>query len=157
MAAVQRKPQGIWRSIFRLPIWLYRLHLGWLLDSRFLLLTHVGRKSGQPHQTVVEVMRHDKATDTYFVAAGFGRNSDWYRNIRQTPDVVIAVGRRVTPAHVELLSPTAGAQELRAYAHKHPIAFPLLTRFLLGHTPDLTSANLEQVGASMPVVAFHCK
>lgn len=32
--------------IFKLPLVLYRLHLGWLLGTRFMQLTHVGRRSG---------------------------------------------------------------------------------------------------------------
>jgi deazaflavin-dependent oxidoreductase (nitroreductase family) len=140
-----------------LPIWLYRFRLGWILDGRFLLLTHTGRKSGQPYQTVIEVIRHDKMADTYYVASGFGPKADWYRNIQHNPDVVVTVGTRTTPARAEPLSPAEGAQELRSYAQRHPIAFPLLTRFLLGHTPDLTSENVEQLAESMPMVAFRVR
>jgi len=35
------------RLAFRLPIYLYRLDLGWLLGHRFLLLVHRGRESGR--------------------------------------------------------------------------------------------------------------
>ena len=31
--------------MFKLPLLLYRLRLGWLLGTRFMLLTHVGRHS----------------------------------------------------------------------------------------------------------------
>jgi hypothetical protein len=50
-------PTGWVRALLRLPILLYRLHLGWLLGHRFLLLTHVGRKSGLQRRTVLEVVR----------------------------------------------------------------------------------------------------
>lgn len=50
-----KKPRGLLRLGFRLPIWLYRLNLGWILGERFLLLTHTGRKSGLVRQTVIEV------------------------------------------------------------------------------------------------------
>jgi deazaflavin-dependent oxidoreductase (nitroreductase family) len=153
-SSVRKKPQGLLRLAFRLPIWLYRFRLGWLLDSRFLLLTHTGRKSGQQYQTVVEVIRHDKAADTYYVVSGFGRNADWYRNVKHNPNVVVTVGARTTPARAEFLSPAESAQEVRSYAERHPIAFTTLTRFLLGYTPDLASDNVEQLAEAMPVVAF---
>ena len=153
-SSLRNKPQGLSRLAFRLPIWLYRFHLGWLLDSRFLLLTHTGRKSGRQYQTVVEVIRHDKAADTYYVVSGFGRKSDWYRNIQHNPNVVVTVGTRTTPAHAEFLSPAEAAQEIRSYAERHPIAFPILTRFLLGYTPDLASEDVEQLAEAMPGVAF---
>ena len=60
-------PHGLLRFGLRLPIWLYRLHLGWLFGNRFLLLTHIGRKSGLPRQTVIEVVKHDKESDRFFV------------------------------------------------------------------------------------------
>ena len=45
--------------LFRVPIWLYRLHLGWLFGHRLLLLTHRGRTSGRIHQTLLEVAHYD--------------------------------------------------------------------------------------------------
>ena len=79
---------------YRLPIWVFHIHQGWIVGEHFLLLTHTGRKSGLPRQTVLEVLQHDKASDTYYVLAGFGEKSDWLQNVEKTPEVVIAVGRR---------------------------------------------------------------
>jgi hypothetical protein len=49
--------RGALRYFFA-PVSLYRLHLGWLLGHRFLLLTHTGRRSGLRRQTVLEVMEY---------------------------------------------------------------------------------------------------
>jgi len=35
------------KIFLRMPVWLYRLHLGWLLGNRFLCIAHRGRKSGK--------------------------------------------------------------------------------------------------------------
>src|SRR5262245_8298015 len=67
----QPSPTGILRLLLRFPIWLYRVHLGWLLNDRFLLLTHRGRSSGLTRQTVVEVVQHDAANSVYFIASGW--------------------------------------------------------------------------------------
>jgi deazaflavin-dependent oxidoreductase (nitroreductase family) len=80
-----RPPRGLVRLVFRLPIWFYRLGLGGLLGTRFLLLTHTGRRSGLPRRTVLEVIRYDRESETFVVAAGFGPGSDWYRNVRRDP------------------------------------------------------------------------
>ncbi|RPI28328.1 MAG: hypothetical protein EHM70_16815 [Chloroflexota bacterium] len=45
--------------IFKLPLVLYRLRLGWLLDHRFMQLTHVGRRSGKVRRTVLVVLSFD--------------------------------------------------------------------------------------------------
>ncbi len=47
---VDTPPGKVLRLGLRLPIWLYRARLGRLLGERFLLLTHIGRKSGLPRQ-----------------------------------------------------------------------------------------------------------
>ena len=61
-------PAGLTRFLFRIPIHLYRLRLGWLFGSRLLLLNHIGRVSGKPRQTILEVAEHDG--DSYVVASG---------------------------------------------------------------------------------------
>jgi hypothetical protein len=52
-------PRGMARTLYRFPIKLFRLHVGWLLMGHFLLLTHIGRTSGLPRQTILEVLLHD--------------------------------------------------------------------------------------------------
>jgi deazaflavin-dependent oxidoreductase (nitroreductase family) len=105
--------RGLLRLALRLPIWLYRARLGWLLGDRFLLLTHIGRKSGLPRQAALEVVRHDRATDTYIIASGWGEKADWYRNIRHTPAVTIASGGRRWAAWAEPLSKDTAEREFR--------------------------------------------
>jgi hypothetical protein len=46
-------PTGVSRLAFKMPIYLYRLNLGWLLGHRFLLLVHRGRKCGLLRETVL--------------------------------------------------------------------------------------------------------
>ena len=72
----KQQPGGLLRFVLRVPIWLYRLRLGWLLGQRFLLLTHTGRQSGWPRYTVVEVVDRDTVTGSYFIASGWGEQSD---------------------------------------------------------------------------------
>src|SRR5262249_40409116 len=40
------KPNRMLRRLFRVPSILYRWNCGWLFGRRFLLLTHIGRRSG---------------------------------------------------------------------------------------------------------------
>src|SRR5215472_17499272 len=93
-----QRPHGVARLLLRLPIWLYRFHLGWLLGNRFLLLTHTGRKSGLPRQAVLEVLQYDKARAAYCVASPWSETPDWFLNVEKTPEVIINVGGRRFPA-----------------------------------------------------------
>ena len=115
-------PRGLARLAFRIPIWLYRAHLGWLLGYRFVLLTHTGRKSGLPRHTVLEVVRYDKLTGACIVASGWDTKSDWFQNVTANPKIVIQIRNKRSAAIAERLSPEAGAQELLDYARRHPLA-----------------------------------
>jgi deazaflavin-dependent oxidoreductase (nitroreductase family) len=86
-----RPPHGLTRLMMRFPIWLFRMHLGWMVGERFLLLTHTGRSSGVPRQAILEVLQHDTANDAYYVLSGWGGKADWLRNVEKTPEVIITV------------------------------------------------------------------
>ncbi len=112
-------PTGWRRHLWRAPIYLYRAGLGFLLGKRFLLLNHIGRKTGRPRQAIVEVVRYDPETQTYFVASGFGKESNWYRNLQAHPDITIQVGNKKMRAHARFLPAEASAEEMARYARHH--------------------------------------
>lgn len=130
-----KPPRGLGKFAFRAPIALYRAGLVWLLGDRFLLLNHVGRKSGLPRQAVLEVVDYQRETDTYFVASGFGKKSHWYQNILAQPNVTIQVGRRRLAVTAVPLSPDESGQAMVEYAQRNPTAARALTR-LIGHEVD---------------------
>ena len=138
---IRERPRGLTRWFFRFPILFYRLGMGWLLGGRFLLLYHIGRKSGLSHQTVLEVVNHDQATDTYYVAVGFGPKTDWYRNLLQTPQTMIQVKQRKLKVKADPLTPTASGEAMVDYARRHPTAARALSR-ILGH--DVQQGNEEE-------------
>lgn len=148
-------PTGWKRLLFRSGIYVYRLGLGGLFGKRMLLLNHVGRKSGQQRQAVLEVIAHDEAEEAYFVASGYGRQSDWYQNLQKRPDVTIQVGRKKMAVTAVFLSPEESGQQLVAYARQHPQAAKNLGRFLLGDQVDGTDESFYKMGHDyVLVVAF---
>ncbi|WP_020496629.1 nitroreductase family deazaflavin-dependent oxidoreductase [Sciscionella marina] len=146
-------PTGLPRLLFRLPIRLYRLRLGWLLGSRMLLLTHTGRVSGKPRQVVIEVVGRDERTGSYFTCSGFGQKSAWYRNVLATPQARIQVGNRAVPALAEPLETEDGAEVMADYAVRHPRAARRLVRFM-GFAVDGTAEDYREVGRNLPFVRF---
>jgi deazaflavin-dependent oxidoreductase (nitroreductase family) len=149
----QRSPRGLLRLAVRLPIWLYRLRLGWLLGERMLLLTHTGRRSGRPRQTVLEVLRADRTTGVYIVASGWGERADWYQNLMRRPEVRIAVGGRRMAARAERLPNHLAEQELQVYAQRHPAMFRRLAQLMLGQPLDPDSAaTCRQLVLRVPLV-----
>ncbi len=146
--------QRLLRPLMRLPLWLYRAHLGWLLGQRFLRLTHTGRRTGMPRQTVLEVVAHDRLADTYVVVSGLGERAQWFRNIQKTPDVMIAVGQRELPARAVRLDAEDAAPIMRDYLRRHPLAFRLLARLLLGWHASSTVVDARRLAQRFPLVAL---
>jgi deazaflavin-dependent oxidoreductase (nitroreductase family) len=149
-----KPPRGLARLAFRLPIWIYRLGLGGLLGTRFLLLSHIGRKSGQERKTVLEVVRYDREKSVFVVASGFGPQSDWYRNLRARPRGVVQSGNRRWEMDAEFLSAEQGGEELLDYGRRHPAALRELARIMgypVGNNPD----EIRDFGRKLPMVAFH--
>jgi len=124
-----------------------------MLGERFLLLQHIGRKSGLSRQNVLEVVRHDKASDTYYVASGWGDKSDWFRNVRKTPEVVIQVGGRRLEAVARLLPPEEAEREMLDYALRHSFAIDSLARFM-GYHLEGTEDDYRALGRIVPIIAI---
>jgi deazaflavin-dependent oxidoreductase (nitroreductase family) len=154
-AIVDHPPGKILRFGLRLPIWLYHMKLGWLLGNRFLMVTHRGRKSGLLHETVIEVVQHDKETDTYYVVSGWGEKSDWYRNIQKSPDVTVHVGGRKFQAYAKFIPLAKAIEIMEAYAHDHSLAFGELSSLFLGEHMKPGRDAAQRLAEKMPMVAIH--
>ncbi|HTP01165.1 MAG TPA: nitroreductase family deazaflavin-dependent oxidoreductase [Anaerolineales bacterium] len=151
---IDHPPGKMLRASLRLPIWLYRLRLGWLLGSRFLLLHHTGRKSRKMHETVIEVVRHDRKAKIYYAVSGWGNRADWYQNVRADPDVLIQVGKGKFQARAVFLPLNESIRILDAYAREHPFAFRELTSLFLGQRLQAVPASAQSLAEKMPMVAF---
>lgn len=147
-------PRGLLRLGFRLPIWLYRLHLGWLLGDRFLLLTTTGRKSGKKRQVVVEVVNHHKDSGTYVIASGWKEKSDWFRNLQKTPLAGIQSGHHRFEAQAARLTVEQAEQELYEYAQHHSIAFRELAGFMVGERMEGSREDCHRLAQEIPLIAF---
>jgi len=149
-------PRGLKAIPWRLPIWIYRLHLGWLVGHRALLLTHKGRVSGKDRTAMLEVIKYDKATNTHYVASGFGKKSDWYQNISKTPDVVIQVGSKKFPVQAVSLPADEARNVFLEYTSEHPNAIKNLAR-LVGYDIGDTEEEMVEFLQLIPVVSFRPK
>jgi deazaflavin-dependent oxidoreductase (nitroreductase family) len=149
-----KPPRGWSALLWRLPIWFYRMGLGWMMGKRFLLLTHTGRVSGQARQAVIEVVRHDPQSNTYYAVSGFGEKAQWFQNTMETPQVRIQVGSRKSSALAEWLPFEEAKSILQEYARQHPTALREISR-LLKLPYDGSLESLSALARALPVVAFH--
>ncbi len=147
-------PRGLKAILWRLPIWLYRLKLGWMFGHRALLLTHIGRISGKPRQAMLEVVHYDKSTNSYYVASGFGEQADWFKNISKNPRVTIqAAGRKILVA-AERLTVTEAEEIFRNYHLRHPKALRGLAKLIGYEIPEDEHKMLDFFKEQIPLIAF---
>lgn len=112
-------PKGLLRILFRIPVYFYRIGLGWLFGKKFVLINHVGRKSGKPYQSVVEVIEREKGTDNIIVVAGYGEQTQWYKNLKNQPKTTVQLGSRELSVSVVLISPEDGGDIIARYMDRH--------------------------------------
>jgi deazaflavin-dependent oxidoreductase (nitroreductase family) len=146
--------RGLLRFGLRFPIWLYRFHLGWLLGNRFLMLTHTGRISGRPHQTVVEVVAYDKKSNTYIIASVWGEKSSWFKNITKNNQVVVTTGNARFQATTNRLSVEEARQTLLDYARKYPLAFRELAGMMVGARGASNDENCDLLAQTIPLFSL---
>ena len=113
--------------IFKLPIFLYRLRLGWLLGNRFMQITHVGRHSGKVRRAILAVLHFDKTTQEIFAVSAW-KGSDWYYNIQALPALQVESGFvQYVPAQ-RTLSPEEITAAFVAYRKQHPLFSRIICR-----------------------------
>jgi deazaflavin-dependent oxidoreductase (nitroreductase family) len=122
MTMFEKRPGGFLKFFFKTPVFLYKIGLGGferIIGAEWMLLTTVGRKSGQPRQTMVDILDYDKDADTYYVEAAYGARADWYKNIQANPLFEAQVGRRKFKARAgELTSDNAAEMLVQFYRRK---------------------------------------
>ena len=145
------------RRVFKAPILLYDAGFGWALGERFLQVTHVGRRTGRRYRSVVEVLGRLPQEDAYVVMAGFGRSTDWLRNLQAGGGREVAVGRRRFCPVMRELSEDEAVTVLADYERRNrliaPIVRAVLSR-LLGWRYTGTADQRRRVVRELPLVAL---
>jgi deazaflavin-dependent oxidoreductase (nitroreductase family) len=152
-----RRPGPIMSRALRVPARVYDLNAGWIFGRRFLLLSHIGRHTGERHRTMLEVIGESPSTGEFIVVAGLGRSAQWYRNLQVQEATEVAVGRhRFRPVHRELDADEA-VEVLAAYERRNRLLGPIIRwalTWLVGWPYDGTAAAQARLVAELPMVAL---
>jgi deazaflavin-dependent oxidoreductase (nitroreductase family) len=151
------RPGPLLRRLLRAPTRLYDWNLGWLLGERFLLLTHVGRRSGRPYRTMLEVIGRGPAPGEVIVLVGLGRSANWYRNLQARPTAEVAIGRRRFTAVHRTLGEAEAVAALAGYERRNRIVAPvvrLVLGRLVGWHYDSTDEARHRLVRELPVVGL---
>lgn len=153
LLGIRRQPGRLALLVFRLPLPLYRAGWGWLFLGRtFLMLTHVGRKTGQPHATAAMVLAEDRTTGEVVICSVWGPHTDWIRNLRAHPALQVQVGRTCFVPQHRFLDDQEAFAVGALFSRRHPWRVRLLSRVL---GVDLRSdAGIRDFIATRPFVAL---
>jgi deazaflavin-dependent oxidoreductase (nitroreductase family) len=150
-------PGPLLKRVLRVPTTLYGANAGWLLGHRFLELTHRGRRTGTPHRVVLEVVEWRPDAPEAVVMSGFGRDAQWYRNVRADPAVELRIGRERWPARARTLETDEAVAALAGYERRNRLAAPVVRAVLsrlAGFRYDGTDAARRRLVEALPLVAF---
>ncbi len=151
---IAQRPAGWRRWLLNLPLVADSLHLNRLLGTRFAVIVHRGRRTGNIHRTPLEVVRHDPRSGEIVVASGWGREAAWYLNITAAPAIEVHhSGQRYRPVQ-RLLDLEQATAEMSAYAERHPVAAHALGRWMSGGDFDDSAAAIRRLVERVPFVAF---
>jgi deazaflavin-dependent oxidoreductase (nitroreductase family) len=145
------------RWLLRAPVYLYRWRLGWLLGRRFLLLIHIGRRSGRRHSTMLEIVEYRPGGPEAVVISAFGPNANWLRNIAANPNPEVVIGSQHFTAAHRFLDQDEAARVLAGYERRNRFAMPIIRAVLsrlLGWHYDGSDEHRRRVAAQLPFVAF---
>jgi deazaflavin-dependent oxidoreductase (nitroreductase family) len=153
----KRRPGPVTRRLLRTPTLVYRVGLGRVLGRRFLMITHVGRRTGRQYRTVLEVVRLLPASHEYVVLAGFGHWADWLQN------VLVGGGREVLVGHdrfspvVRQVAHDEAVAALADYERRNRLIAPVVRRvlsWLVGWRYTGTEVERATLVDQVPMVAL---
>jgi hypothetical protein len=109
------------------------------------------------YSTPLEVVGPGTMPGEVLVLAGFGRGSDWLRNVQAGCAAEVAIGRhRFVPLWREL-EERAAAEALAAYEHRNRWMAPVVRRLLgrlAGWHYDGTPESRRRLVRELPIIAF---
>ncbi len=146
-------PTGFKLNLFRAPLYLYRLRLGFLFGERFIRLKHWGRVSGELKETVIEVISQDKSAGKVFSASGFGDKSQWYKNIIANENVFVTLKNTEYRAIARAVEEDEAKEILLGYGRSHPKAIKGVAR-LSGYEMDGGESDIVEFSSIVKIIEF---
>jgi deazaflavin-dependent oxidoreductase (nitroreductase family) len=119
-------------------------------SPNWILLITRGRRTGLPREVLLPCIRTDS---TVIVISTYGWRSDWIRNIRKTPEVLVTRGGRQLPGRAEAVEDLLRKRQL---VTEHPFFPPAPSAFLNRLLRPVLVPLLRRWVTPRPVVVIHC-
>ena len=152
LLGLRRQPGRLALAAMRVPRPILRRGWGRLLGHTFLLIVHVGRTTGRPHETVAMALAWDAATREVVVCSAWGE-TQWLRNLRAAPALRLEIaGESYVPEH-RFLSEDESVAVVTAFSRRHPWRSRLIAA-ILGWGDLGSEGAVREFVHGRPFVAF---
>ncbi len=131
-------PQSVVQVAFKLPLYIYRLGWGTLINwIPFLVFTSCNQKTGKPRHEVLEYRRHGTK---YYIVAARGEQSTWYQNVIKDSRVTIQHGSHIYDAVAyKVENPAESLRALYMFSRNSWIYETLFARMSSAQAADLST------------------
>jgi deazaflavin-dependent oxidoreductase (nitroreductase family) len=153
LLGLRRQPGRLALAAMRLPRPLYHHGLGRLLGHTFLIITHLGRKTGAPRETVAMALTYDPDTQETVVCSAWGPNTEWIRNLRGHPALQVQIGRESYIPEQRFLSEDEAVAVALEFHRRHPARLQLFAA-ILGWGDLSTETAVHAFVRERPFVSF---
>lgn len=143
-------PQGAGRWLMRMPLLLYRVGLGDLVNAaRILVLTTRGSKSGMPRHTPIEYRQHGSKI---YVISAWGTRPHWYQNLLTHTSVTVQQGRKQFSANAQIVTNSGEAlRVLHLFRRTAPVIYDaMLSR--MSDREDIHPRTLPEITDRITIV-----
>ena len=143
-------PRGLARGLLRLPIGLYRLGLGEVMNAAHIMILGTrGRKSGLARYTAIEYRRHGSHL---YVVSAWGERPQWFRNLQASGAVLVQQGRRAFGARAEVVTDSGEAlRVLHLFRRTAPYLYdPLIAR--MSDRAQIDERTLPEVSRAITII-----
>ena len=153
LLGLRKKPGRLALTFMRMPLRAYAHDQGHLLGHTFLEFTHLGRKSGTPYKAVAMVLGYDDASGEAVFCAGWGPETDWYRNLQAHPATNVKIDRMSFTPEQRFLTDDEALEVVTKFRAAHPHRVRLICR-ILGWGDLFDEEKLRAFVTDHPFIAF---
>jgi deazaflavin-dependent oxidoreductase (nitroreductase family) len=139
--------------VMRMPLRAYRHDAGWLLGRVFLEFTHLGRRTGQPHDAVAMVLDEDDVSREVVFCAAWGPDTDWFKNLLAHPATKVRVGHETYVPEQRFLAESEACEAARRFRAAHPYRLRLMS-WIMGWGDLTDDENVRAFVGTHPFIAF---
>jgi deazaflavin-dependent oxidoreductase (nitroreductase family) len=144
-------PSSLLQQVARLPLWIFRLGLGALLQwMPLMVLGTRGRKTGLDRYLVLEWRRHGRR---YYVVSIWGKQPGWVHNLVANPIVTLQIGQRILRARASVVTDrNEAARALYMFRKNSPLYDNVLSS--MSSVEQINFLTLGQVANQFTIVRF---